>query len=492
MNQRVADRLKASARSDPDRPAVAGASCSWTDRELDAAADALAVALVELGAGEGSRVAALLADDAPVVALIAAARRLGAVLVPLNRRASRPELEQQLDVAGVAVIVHDVAHAARARELAQGASLPMLPVEPPLALLPRLSAAAIGTQVHPGSPATIVFTSGTTGRPKGAVLSHGNHAASADAWAGVLQPRVGDRWLACLPLFHVAGLAIVMRARRWGVPLEIHEHFDPGDVASSIEAGVSHLSLVPTQLQQLLEVRGARAVAATLRAILLGGGPVPTGLLQRARRSGLPVLTTYGMTETASGVAVGGADAATLRDPAALRPLPGVDLRIADASADAGVGQVMVRGAMVFSGYLDDPGATAERLHDGWLETGDLGSLDESGLLRIVDRRDDLIISGGENVYPAEVEAVLLEHPDILEAAVLDLPDRVWGSVPIAAIVVAPGATVSDATLQRHCRARLAGYKVPVRFHRRVDVPRNASGKILRRELREALRQEPQ
>jgi O-succinylbenzoic acid--CoA ligase len=146
---------------------------------------------------------------------------------------------------------------------------------------------------------------------------------------------------------------------------------------------------------------------------------------------------------------------------------------------------------MVFSGYLDDAAGTAERLADGWLRTGDLGSLDGDGLLRIADRREDLVISGGENVYPAEVEAVLREHPAVIDAAVVGRDDATWGSVPVAVVVLALGATVSDAHLERHCRERLAGYKVPVRFHRMLALPRNEAGKVLRRELRELLAEAP-
>jgi o-succinylbenzoate---CoA ligase len=492
MSRLVPDWLRLAALSHPERPALLAASGRWNSGQLDDAADALAAALVEGGIGEGSRVVALLADDAPMVILIAAVRRLGAVLVPLNRRAARAELEHQVGVARAAAVVHDEAHATRARELVGAASLPRLAVEELLAPSPRERPAAsrveaIRAEVDLDAPATIVFTSGTTGRPRAAVLSHGNHTASADAWASVLSPRPRDRWLACLPLCHVAGLAIVMRAGRWGVPLEVVERFDAGHIAARIEAGITHLSLVPTQLEPLLEVLDRVAATATLRAVLVGGGPIPIGTLERARATGLPVLTTYGSTETGSGVAVGGAEAATLRDPAALRALPGVELRIAEPTDDAGIGPVLVRGAMVFRGYLDDPTATADRLRGGWLHTGDLGSLDGAGLLRIADRRDDLIVSGGENIYPAEVEAVLLAHPDILDAAVLGQPDPVWGSVPVAAIVVAPGSAVGDAALLQHCRDHLAGYKVPVRLARLAELPRNASGKILRHQLRDAL-----
>jgi len=501
------DWLALAATSHPDRLAVSAASQRWTNHELDGATDALATGLAERGVAKGARVAALLADDAPAVALSSALRRLGAVHVPLNRRAARTELAYQLEVCAAHLIVHDGAHAAAAGALAGGSSVETLSggrsVEA-LAVETILDAPRVSTaggrpraDVDLDALATIMFTSGTSGRPRGAMLSHGNHAASADAWAAVLRPRPDDRWLACLPLFHVAGLAIIVRAGRWGVPVEVVARFDAGDVAARIEGGISHLSLVPTQLEPLVTVFEGRTVPRSLRAILLGGGPIPAGSLLRARAAGLPVLTTYGLTETSSGVAVGGADAASLADPSALRPLPGVDVFIADPAGEEGpadedgIGPILVRGPMVFRGYLDDPETSPEQRADGWLRTGDLGRLDADGLLHVVDRREDLIVSGGENIYPAEVEAVLLEHPAVLDAVVVGRPDPTWGSVAAAAIVLVVGATVSDAALERHCRERLAGYKVPVRWFRRASLPRNEAGKLLRRELCEALLEEP-
>jgi O-succinylbenzoic acid--CoA ligase len=267
----------------------------------------------------------------------------------------------------------------------------------------------------------------------------------------------------------------------------VSPRFDAGEVSEAIEAGISHVSLVPTQLQRLLAERGGRPAPSTLRAILLGGGPLGGDLLAQARGAGLPVLTTYGMTETASGVAVGGPHAVSGDDPTALRPLPGMAIRIAPGGDADDISQILVRGPMVFGGYFADAEATSDRLVDGWLQTGDLGTMDDRGLLRVVDRRDDLIVRGGENVYPAEVEAVLVGHPGVVEAAIVGLPDPTWGAVPMAAIVLVPGAKVSDAALERHCRERLAGYKVPVGFHRVVALPRNESGKIFRRELRDEL-----
>jgi O-succinylbenzoic acid--CoA ligase len=205
---------------------------------------------------------------------------------------------------------------------------------------------------------------------------------------------------------------------------------------------------------------------------------------------GLPVLTTFGMTETASGVAVGGADPATLADPTAMRPLPGVELRI-EAPDRSGVGRIEIRGSMVFGGYVGGPPASADRSPDGWFLTADLGRIDHDGLLRIADRRDDLIVSGGENVAPAEVEAVLLEHPAVAAAAVVGRPDPKWGAVPVALVVVRDGGPVEDMDLERHCRARLAAYKVPRAFQRVADIPRDDLGKVRRRLLREALGEGP-
>jgi o-succinylbenzoate---CoA ligase len=502
----VADWLAAWARDDPQAPALRTPGGSWTVAALDRAVDGLAGRLANLDVRPGAAIATLVEDDGPAVLVIHAARRLGAVLVPLNRRAAIPELIGQLRAAAPALLVHDEPNEARASEIAIGASVAGVALEGVLAGPgepgaetegPLSGAGVVEDPVGPlpsldlRSLATIVFTSGTTGRPRGVPLSHAHHAASADAWAAVLEPRATDRWLVCLPLFHVAGLAIVVRASRWRVPLEVLPRFRADEVAARMAAGISHLSLVPTQLEEVLEAWGPRPVPGTLRAILLGGAPIAGPTLARARRAGLPVLTTYGLTETASGIAVGGAEAATLADPTALRPLPSVRLRILDPDPADGVGQVEVQGPMVFSGYLGDPAATAERLSDGWLRTGDLGSLDADGLLRVADRRDDLIVSGGENVYPAEVEAVLREHSAVVEAAVVGAPDATWGSVPVAAVVLASGIAVGDDELERHCRERLAGYKVPERFHRLLTLPRNEAGKVLRRELREMVAEPP-
>jgi O-succinylbenzoic acid--CoA ligase len=480
MSRRAPDWLVMRAARVPDEPALRTASVEWSCAQLLEASDGLAAALADAGLGHADRVASLLSDGAPAVVLINAARRLGIVLVPLNRRASSTELRHQLESARISALVHDDANAVLADDCAS-ATLRSLPIEVLLAGSACAARPSLRDDIDLDEAALIVFTSGTTGQPKGAVLSHGNLAASAHAWAEVLRPRATDRWLACLPLFHVAGLAMVTRCARWGVELQVVAGFDAGQVSAALDDGVSHLSVVAIQLEELLAFRGGRPAPADLRAILLGGGPIPMGLLQRARAAGYPVLTTYGMTETASGIAVGGSDAETLADPTAGRPLPRAEVRIADPDPADGSGEILVRGPMVFSGYADAPEDTFPYLSEGWFRTGDIGSIDDAGLLRIADRRDDLFVSGGENVYPAEVEAALRGHPAIADAAVFAEADTRWGSVPVAALRLRHDATDDD--LERHCRERLAAYKVPRRYLRVADIPRDDLGKIHRREL---------
>ncbi|MBF6606122.1 MAG: o-succinylbenzoate--CoA ligase [Chloroflexi bacterium] len=493
MSGLIRDWLVEWAAARPDAEAVVDRGTRWTYAQLEAVTRRIAAALHAEALGEGSRVATLLGDGAVTVAVVHAVRRLGAVLVPLNRRAAPAELAFQLAAAEGAVLVHDPERAGLARAaLADRPTVRLLGIAQLLAGTADQSAAlaAFRDEVDLEAPATILFTSGTTGRPKGAVLTHGCHVASADAWAVFLEPRRSDRWLACLPLFHVAGLAMVVRASRWGLPLEVHERFDPSAVDRAVEDGVSHLSLVGPTLERLLEVRPDRPVPPTLRAMLLGGGPIQAALVTRACDRGLPVVSTYGLTETASGVAALAAETAAQRPAAAGRPLPGVELRIAvdgRAARPDEVGEIVVRGPMVFAGYAGLPGETARVLRDGWLRTGDLGARDGDGYLTVVDRRDDLFVSGGENVYPAEVEAVLLTHPAVVEAAVVGRPDPRWGAVPVAAIVLGPGAVASDRVLAAHCRARLAGFKVPVAFHRLSALPPTVGGKLLRREVRALL-----
>ncbi|HET9751626.1 MAG TPA: AMP-binding protein, partial [Myxococcales bacterium] len=296
-------------------------------------------------------------------------------------------------------------------------------------------------------PALVLFTSGTTGAPKAARLSRENLESNARAANEVLGVVASSRFLCVLPLFHVGGLGIVFRCRLAGATVLLHERFEAAAVARDLEAA-THASLVASTLARVLEVKPAHFPPVV---VAVGGGPVPPPLLQRARDAGLRVVQTWGMTETCSMATCerpDDADGAT-----AGPPLPGFEVRIdragalsPDASSGA-AGEVLVRGPAVMRGYLGH-----EPLAGRFFRTGDLGELDARGRLTVHARRSDLIVSGGENVYPAEVEAALLAHPAVREAAVLPEPDERWGQVGVAWLVTA----ASDEDLRRHLSGRLA------------------------------------
>jgi O-succinylbenzoic acid--CoA ligase len=313
---------------------------------------------------------------------------------------------------------------------------------------------------------TVLLTSGTTGEPKPVVLAQENHEASAIASAWNLGVEPGDRWLCVLPLHHVGGLAILWRSVIYGTTVVLHERFDAALAVAAIEGGeVTLASLVPTMLRRMREA--GLAGPGRLRAVLLGGGPVPRDLLEWSAETGLPVLQTYGMTETASQIATLRADEALHHHGSAGRPLLGVELRIGDG------GEILARGPMVAASALDD---------DGWLHTRDRGRLDEDGFLHVEGRLDDVIVTGGENVMAGEVEEALMAHPAVADAAVAGRPDPEWGQAVIAWVVLATHAPESE--LAEHCRRLLAPHKVPKSFVRVDELPRNAAGKVVRRELR--------
>jgi len=449
---------------------------------LDRAADLATSGLQASGVVPGDRVALLAAPSAGAVALLVAIARAGAVAVPLGTRLTRREVGIALQQTAPALVVHD-------DDLAPDAAGHGVPSLVPAELAARAAGRIPqGVGLDPAAPAVAVLSSGTTGQPKAALLSHAALAASAAAWSAALPPATG--WLLCLGLAHVAGLGVLWRAVGAGVPLHILPRFDAAAVMAvlRVPGAPSHVSLVPVQLARLLDAAGEAPPPFTLRAVLLGGAPIPPELVRRAAGAGWPAIPTYGLTEAGSGVTALPAEEAAATPGSAGRPLPGVAVRIAEPGPD-GEGEIQVATAAVFSGYLGREEATAAAFTlDGWLRTGDIGRLDAAGRLFVIDRRDDLVVSGGENVSPAEVEAVLEDHPAVAEAGVAGRSDATWGAVPVAGIVLCPGvADPGDDALRAWCRERLAGAKVPASFVRLESLPRTSSGKLRRRDLRDVL-----
>jgi len=476
----------------PDALALEARGARISYGELNARAERRAGALRARGCAPGDRVGALFGNDPAFVEWLHAAARARVVLVPLNARLTPAEHARQLDHAGAHLLVHadepTVAAAAHA-VTALSASLRAVSSSE----LAQGSAAAPPADLDPAHPAALIFTSGTSGDAKGVVLSFGNLLASAIGSILHLGALPADRWLATLPLFHVGGLAILVRSTLAGSAVVLHERFDPLEVSRALDSdAISLVSFVPTMLARVLDVRGEAAPPASLRAILLGGAAAPAPLLERAAKTGWPVLPTYGLSEAASQVATLPPGAPLRSDGGGLRPLFGVEVRICDELGaelpDGTPGEILVRGATVTPGYWRNPEASARALADGWLHTGDLGVRDSLGGLAVVGRADDMLVTGGENVHPAEVEAALAEHPDVIEVAVAGLPDPDYGQRVAAWVVLAPGAVAGAADLESFARARLASYKLPRSWRFVRELPRNASGKLVRRELAEQAR----
>jgi o-succinylbenzoate---CoA ligase len=375
----------------------------------------------------------------------------------LDERASRRASELDLSRGELVAVTHQpglaFAELLHAVPRAGGVFEPGPPAQPG-AVLARGEVAR--DDVH-----TVIGTSGTTGVPKRVELTYANHVASAAASAAALGVEPGDRWLCPLPLHHVGGLNVLIRSAINGTTVVVQRDFDAERVRATFEAGeVTLASLVPTMLVRLREAGLRRAPG--LRAIALGGGPVPAGLLDWAAETGIPVVPVYGMTETCSQIVAGSPG----------RVLPGVELEIGPD------GEILVRGAMVAPGELGE---------DGWLHTGDLGRLDEDGRLHVLGRLKELIVTGGENVAPLEVEQALLAHPAVSDAGVAGLPDPEWGEAVTAFVVLSQPA--GEGELRDWCRERLEPFKVPKAIRVVERLPRGAGGKLLRDRLAGELQQ---
>lgn len=474
MNSR--DWLREAARLYGPRVFLEQGVWRWTFAEWDRRVDRVAGTLAAAGVVAGSRVASLLSGGYQAAEVVFAALRLGAVLVPMNTRLGPEELAYQWQDADPSAVVvsEELAH------LLPAAAGPRLGValgapEDDALLGPawRGVAGAAPTGVQ-----SIIYTSGTTGRPKGALLTVTQ--LGWNAWGSML--RLGhlpdDVWLCCLPLFHVGGQAILFRAVLAGTAVRLEPRFEAQTAAAALADGsVTLASLVPTMLRRILDVH-AGAFAPRLRAVLIGGGAAPKTLMAEGRRRGLPLVATYGMTETASQMAT--QDLRLDGEDAGARPLYGFELRIAEPGAD-GSGEIWVRGPGVSPGYWRRPEETAARFDaDGWFATGDIGRLDSQGRVQVLDRRQDLIVSGGENVYPAEVEAALTAIRGVRAAAVVGVPDPEWGAVPAAAVVPQDGVRLDPEALTRALRRRLAAYKVPREWALVNELPLTANGKVRR------------
>jgi O-succinylbenzoic acid--CoA ligase len=437
------DWLSQRSQSCPDRTALAADGAEMTYAELEAEATWVARRLAAHGVRRGSTAALTMHPRREQVVLLHALMKVGAVLLPLGPRLT--DAERAAIVAAEEPIV-DLDDAGQLTQTE--ADMPLLGEHDMDDICCR------------------VLTSGSTGAPRPIALSYGNFLWNAVGSGFNIGVEPTDRWLCCVPLSHVAGLGIVMRSVIYGTTAVIHDGFDVDRVGAALEGdGITVVSLVATMLTRLLE---ADADLSGPRAILVGGGPVPEEPLEEAIAKGATVVQTYGLTETCSQVTTLAPADAQRKVGSAGRPLLTTHLRIQE-------GEILVQGPTVAPGSADA---------DGWLHTGDLGQIDEEGFLYVRDRIDDMIVSGGENVVPAEVEEVLLRHPEVADAAVIGREDPEWQQAVTAVVVLESGSEASPDELRRHCAASLAGFKVPRRVELAAALPRTPSGKLMRRALR--------
>ncbi|WP_409293431.1 o-succinylbenzoate--CoA ligase [Peribacillus sp. SCS-37] len=486
--------LKKRAELTPERTALEFQKKTYTFLELQNTSTLYAAALYRRGIREGHTVGLLLGSHADTVFIIHSLWSLGARILLLNTRLTGSEIAFQAADAEASWLISESKHSEVLECLRTDLAACSCILKEDLELnegQPVPSPAGFSLS----STATIMYTSGTTGRPKGVMQTYGNHWWSAMGSVLNLGLNENDCWLCAVPLFHISGLSILLRSVIYGMRVILHETFDETSVNRDIrEKGVTIMSVVSAMLNRII-AGGTEPFPETFRCMLLGGGPAPKALLDRCARLGVPVFQTYGMTETASQFVTLSPEYSLKKLGSAGKPLFPNELYI-DVQGRRGLpfeeGEIAVKGPNVTKGYYNLAAETEKAIRGGWLFTGDIGYLDDEGFLYVLDRRSDLIISGGENVYPAEIEAALLQHEHVFEAGAAGMPDEKWGEVPVAFVVPSEGTRISETELLAHCRKMLASYKVPSRIISVAVLPRNASGKLVRRELHRLFHKEGQ
>ncbi|UYN93092.1 MAG: long-chain fatty acid--CoA ligase [Enhydrobacter sp.] len=467
-----------------------------TYADVDRRTSRLAAALTERGIGRGDRVALLAPNCAEYFELQFACGRLGAIMLPLNWRLTVPELEYILGDSSPKLLLHDASFAAQANALSENRleidhELPDSAYERALAEAGTPPAALPLTH---DDIAMVMYTSGTTGHPKGAIITHGMNFWNAVNLGipALISPRTVQ--LVVLPLFHTGGLNCyanpVLHA---GGTILIMRTFDPGqalDCISDRSLGITHFFGVPAPYQFMMQhPKFQGADLSRLQIAGVGGAPCALAILEGWSARGVPLVQGWGMTETSpAGTMLDAADAIR-KVGSAGKAMMHTAIRVVDDRGhdvpQGGIGELLIKGPNITPGYWNKPEATAAAFTDGWLHTGDAARLDDEGFVYIVDRWKDMYISGGENVYPAEVENVLFQLPQVADAAIIGVPNERWGEVGMAIVVRKPDGRLEEADVIRHCLGRLAKFKVPQSVAFVDALPRNATGKVLKRELRQ-------
>lgn len=475
------------ARYYPDRTALSAKGVPTTFRELNGRVARSAAALARRGFRFGDRLAVLLPNEPEYINLIYACAWLGVIVVPLNTRLSAAEIDHILADASPRGLVRHSTLPAPKTNLTFQFVLDQDPLDVDSGSPPE-------PVYDPEAVFALLYTSGTTGRPKGVVLTHTNILASVDHANYWLPYREGGVYLHAAPIFHIADFPFMFASPAFGSCQVTIPKFSPQTFCEVVaRERVTHTVLVPTMINLLTQFADLKQYdLSSLERLGYGGSPIAPELIHRIRQAvpHLKLVQVYGLSETGFLTGLEDHEHTEVRLMSCGRPCPGIDLRIVDESGrDAGVGgcgELVARGANVMRGYWNSPKETSLAFRDGLFRTGDIGYQDGEGYFYILDRLKDMIVTGGENVYSGEVEAVIYSHPAVLEAAVFGVPDESWGELVMAEVVLKPDMTLSTEELIAYCRQSLANYKIPRRVEFSVtELPKSGSGKILKKVLRE-------
>jgi len=472
----------------PGRTALARDRRLLTFRELHTRVEGIAGTLTSHGFGAGDRLALLLPNGPDYIELIYACTMLGVIAVPLNTRLSTKEIDRVLEDARPRGIVR---HSSLAVPEIALSWQQVIDEEP----LPIRSGPVPKVFYDPEAVLGLIYTSGTTGRPKGVMVTHENVLADIHNFNYWMRYTEGGIYLHAAPIFHIADFPGMFAAPAFGASQITIPKFSPQTFCETVQREhVTHTVLVPTMINLLTQFPDARKCdLSSLQVLAYGGSPMAPELVHRTREllPNVKLIQVYGLSETGFLTGLQDHEHTEGKLTSCGRPCPGVDIQVADTSGKQvepeQTGELIARGANVMRGYWNNPEETAKGFRDGFFRTGDIGRQDAAGYFYILDRLKDMIVTGGENVYSGEVEAVIYAHPDVREAAVFGVPDPQWGELVMACVVLKPDATLTADDLIAFCRRSLASYKLPRRVEfSETDLPKNPSGKVLKRTLRES------
>jgi long-chain acyl-CoA synthetase len=475
------------ARYYPERPALCVGGGWLTFRELHNRVMRLAAALTGLGFNAGDRLALLLPNSPEYLEFVYACSRIGVIAVPINTRLSVVEIDRVLADASPRGLVRHSSLPAPCVRVSWELIIDRQPLDSP-------TDASMAAYYDPDAILALIYTSGTTGRPKGVMLTHTNVLSNVHNFNYWMRHRDGGVYLHAAPIFHIADFPALFAAPVFGACQLALARFTPAGFCEAVEKHqINRTVLVPTMINLLTQFADVKQHdLSSLEVLAYGGSPMAPELIRRTREL-LPkvkLVQVYGLSETGYLTGLEDHEHTNGRLTSCGRPAPGIEVQVADESGKAlqagQRGELVARGANVMRGYWNDPEDTAAAFRNGFFRTGDIGYHDADGYFYILDRLKDMIVTGGENVYSGEVEAVILDHPAVREVAVFGISDPQWGELVAACVVLKPGMNITAEALIRHCRERLANYKVPRHLEfSEMDLPKNGSGKVLKRLLRE-------